>query len=373
MMFGPGTWSDEPPVASMASELTRLRTEAEKAAAQGVTPQLQPADRTAADGNEMRPESWDEVVGQERVKDYLIQFVRAALDRDRPLSHCLFRGPAGTGKTTLANVIANELGRRIFQLEAPISNDTLLDLARTMQRGDILVLDEIHQQAFPDRRGAGAATKPEVLFSVMEDFTLPTAHGIVPFPRITVMGATTDEGALPDAFIDRFPIKPMLEAYTPEDMDVIAIRSARKVGMTIDPQAALTFADASRGVPREVNNFLRNADDLGKTHVTAELASRIVHDLNGYTDEGLTPDMQGALVFLYTRCQRVVKDEVRYQASVNSIATAIGKSRDTKAVQLRVEPYLIRCGYLQVLHGGRALTLTGQERAHQLAADRGLL
>jgi holliday junction DNA helicase RuvB len=355
--------------ARRAAEATAAAAEKERAG----RPTLTPADTTAASGNVMRPESWDEVIGQEHVKRLLSRMVAAAKDRGRPLGHCLFRGPAGTGKTTLAHVIAHELGRHIYQLEAPVSADTLAELAEVMQDGDILFLDEIHQQALPDRRGRQSATTPEVLFSIMEDFTMPTPYGVIEFPRITIMGATTDEGALPDAFIDRFPIKPMLEPYSVDEMVQIVNLAARKIGLHPTRVAARMFAEASRGVPREVNNFLRNADELGADILTPGLAFEVVHDLNGYTDDGLTPDMQALLIFLYTRARRVSKGEVVYQASVNSIATAIGKSRDTKAIQLRVEPYLIREGYLQVLHGGRALTERGIERAHELADEKGKL
>jgi Holliday junction DNA helicase RuvB len=359
-----------------ALDATRRAAEATAAAAEkerAGRPTLTPADTTAASGNEMRPESWDEVIGQDHVKGILREMVVVAKARNRPLSHTLFRGPAGTGKTTLAHVIAHELGRHIYQLEAPVSADTLMELAEVMQDGDILFLDEIHQQALPDRRGRQSATTPEVLFSIMEDFTMPTPFGVVEFPRITIMGATTDEGTLPDAFIDRFKNKPMLEEYSIENMVEIAHLAAGKIGVRLTPVAARMFAEASRRVPREVTTFLTNADDLGATIVTPGLAFKVVHDMNGYTEDGLTPDMQALLVFLYTRAKRVSKGEVVYQASVNSIATAIGKSRDTKAIQLRVEPYLIREGYLQVLHGGRALTERGIERAHELADEKGKL
>lgn len=356
--------------ASDATLLDSLRRDAIKADhARARRGALQPMDTTAAAGNELRPTTFDEVVGQAKAKSMLQRMVATAKARKAPLDHVLLVGPAGTGKTTLAHVIATELQSRVYQFEAPIDTDRLAQLAEVMNDGDILFLDEIHQQALGDRRGRSSSTQPEILFSIMEDFTMPTGDGVIPFPRITLMGATTDEGRLPDPFIDRFPIRPRLERYSADDMTQIAFFAAAKKGLQITRVSARIFAEASRGVPRVVNNFIKNAAMLTDAIVRPELAVEVVVGLNGYTLDGLTPDQQGLLRFLYTRCRRTTgAGEVRYQASVSSIATAIGKSRDTQAVQLRIEPYLIEMGYLQVLHGGRALTDAGVTRAKELIA-----
>lgn len=331
-------------------------------------PVITPTSATDRTGNELRPLTFFDILGQERVKKLLQRMVGVAKSRDGRLDHTLFVGPAGTGKTTFANVIANELGVQVFQLEAPVSADTLIGLRTAMRHGDILLIDEIHQQAVGDRRGRQSSTQPEVLFSVMEDFTLPTAHGVLEFPHITVIGATTDEGALPDPFVERFPIRPVFEDYSENDLAVLAMRNAAKLRLQCSSAVAHRFARASRGVPRVINNYVRNAAGLTTGIITDELASEVLYDLAGVTDDGLTRDMQMLLVFLYTRCRREVAaaNEVRYQASVSTIATAIGKSRDMKAVQLRIEPWLIRRGYLQVLHAGRALTPAGIRRAKEL-------
>lgn len=319
-------------------------------------------------GNELRPVTFADIVGQQRAVSLLRRMVAVCQERRKPMDHILMVGPSGTGKTTFAHVIAHELGARVFQLEAPVSHDTLVELARTAEDGDILFLDEIHQQAVQDRRGRNSSTQPEVLFSIMEDRTLPTGQGVMQFPHITVMGATTDEGALPDAFINRFPIRPALERYTVEEMKVIAQRNAETLHLWLYDDACELFATASRGVPREVNNFLRNAAMLSDFHVTRELAIEVVRDLNGMTLDGLTRDMAAMLLFLFQRCRRVRQADgaVTYQASVQSIATGIGKSRDVKAIQLRVEPHLIQQGYVQVTGQGRMLTEAGVLRAMRL-------
>lgn len=331
-------------------------------------PKIKPL--SAKSGNALRPTTFFDITGQARAKSLIKRMVDIAKSRHAFLDHILLVGPAGTGKTTFAHVIANEMGAQVYQLEAPISTDTLLELRTTMVDGDILLIDEIHQQAVGDRRGRQSSTQPEILFSVMEDFTIPTDTGVLDFPRITIIGATTDEGALPDPFVMRFPIRPHLEDYTQNELTIMAMRNAAAFGLTCDPAVAGRFAAASRRVPREINNFIRNAAMLTEHRITDELASEVLFDLNHVTADGLTKDMQNLLVYLYKRCRRVTDGgrEVRYQASVSSIATAIGKSRDVKSVQLRIEPWLIREGYLQVLHGGRALTDAGIQRAKELTA-----
>jgi holliday junction DNA helicase RuvB len=374
---GPGFPDQEPPerpdpssawtrledFRSMMRDTARIMRSPRKPEAQPISP-VTTQDRSA---NQLRPTTFADVVGQEKAKALIGRMVSVAKERGRRLDHMLLVGPSGTGKTTLAHVVAHELGAQVYQLEAPVSMDTLLQLRTVMNDGDILFLDEIHQQAIPDRRGRQSATQPEVLFSIMEDFTVPTAEGVLPFPHITFFGATTDEGSLPDAFINRFPIRPRLERYSEDDMAIIAIANADKLGIAMGPKVARIFARASRGVPREINNMVKNAASLTDGRVTHELALEVIHDLNGLTEDGLTRDMQGMLMFLYKHARRVNgSGEIIYQASVNTIATAIGKSRDTKAVQLRVEPFLIEQGYVQVGHGGRILTDTGILRALEL-------
>jgi Holliday junction DNA helicase RuvB len=151
------------------------------------------------------------MIGQDRTKALMRRVIDATLKRRQPLDHVLFVGPSGTGKSTLANVIANELGVDCYQVEAPVSHDTLLALREVMRDGDVLFIDEIHQQAIMERRGRSVSTQPEVLYHVLEDRTIVTETGVLPFPAITVIGATTDEGMLPDAFVNRFPLRPALE------------------------------------------------------------------------------------------------------------------------------------------------------------------
>jgi Holliday junction DNA helicase RuvB len=322
-------------------------------------------ERTA---NPLRPSRLDEMIGQERTRRLLRLVIDACAAKGQPLDHVLLIGASGLGKSTVAHVIANELGVSCYQLQAPVSTETLMQLRTVMDDGEVLFIDEIHQQAVADRRGRSAQTDPEVLFHLLEDRRLVTPEGVFEYPHITVIGATTDEGMLPDPFINRFPLRPVLDRYSAAELATIARANADALGVQITRDASQAFARASRGVPRQINNYVRNGAMLGD-RITVDVAEQVVRELNRTTDDGLTLDMQRALVFLYRRGKRTNRTLgiVTYQASVMTLATALGKSRDTKSIQLRVEPYLIERGYLQVGHGGRSLTDAGISRAQQLA------
>lgn len=321
--------------------------------------------------NPLRPTRFNEIVGQEQAKRMMRRVIAATQERGSALDHVLLVGASGTGKSTFSHVIANELGVDVYEVEAPVSHDTLLELRTTMNPGDMLRIEEIHQQAIMERRGRSAGTEPEVLYAVMEDRTITSGSGILPFPEITIVGTTTDEGMLPDPFINRFPLRPHLEPYSEDDLATIAGLNARQLGVPITEAAGYLFAGASRGVPRQINNYIRNAALLAERTITEEVAREVLEDLNRTTVDGLTADMVKTLVFLYEKGRRVSKTgETTYQASVSTIATAIGKSRDSKAIALRVEPFLIERGYLQVGHGGRRLTDEGVLRARELAEGR---
>lgn len=351
-----------------SAELRRLEAQDDQATQQA---KPQPVGKENSSRNRLRPAAFADVVGQESAKAMMQRVIEAALTREEALDHVLLIGPAGTGKTTFANVIATALGRDLYQVGAPVSLETLLSLREVMKDGDILLVDEIHMQAVMERRGKEAMSAPEVFLTLLEDGMLMTSQGMVPFPSITVIGATTDPGRLPDPFLDRFPLEPRLDHYSQRELGVIAERNATALGLALMPGVADLFAGAARNTPRIVNNYLRNAASLAPPDgYIPPLVAQQVLDLNQVTADGLTREMQQTLRFLYTRCRRDVGDETKYTASISTIATAIGLSRDTKAVQLRVEPYMIQQGLLQVGHGGRALTPAGLVRAIELGTPQ---
>jgi Holliday junction DNA helicase RuvB len=350
-------------------ESDRLRREARSSTGPKIQRATKAEDRSR---NELRPTTFDEIVGQEDAKRLMTRVLENSRRKNRLLDHVLLVAGSGLGKSTFSHVIAGYLGVDVFEVEAPVSHDTLMELREQMDWGDILRIEEIHMQAVQERRGKSSSTQPEVLFSVMEDRVIQTAGGVLPFPEITVIGTTTDEGMLPDPFVNRFPLRPVLVDYSERELRLIARMNADRLGISLSDRACEMFASASRGIPRQINNYLKNAESLSPAtgRINTALAREVLHDLNGVTDDGLTRDMQGTLTFLYTKAKQTNGDgEVKYQASVGSIATAIGKSRDVKAIQLRVEPWLIKQGFIQVTHGGRRLTDLGIERARNLLKD----
>lgn len=332
------------------------------------SPPPEPASTDDRSKNPLRPHTFAEIIGQEDAVKMMERVVKTCKERGQRLDHVLNVGPAGTGKSTFSHVIAHELGVRVFEVEAPVSRDTLLELRTSMRDRDILRIEEIHQQAIMERRGKGAGTQPEVLYAIMEDGVMPAGTGLVEFPEITIIGTTTDEGLLPDPFLARFPLRPRLEPYDAAALSRMARWNGDRLGLVVTPTAADLFAGAARGTPRLVNNYVKNAAMLVEDVVDQKTAEEVLFDLNGVTRDGLTPDMQRMLIFLYTKGRHENgKGEVVYRASVNTIATGIGKSRDSKAISLRVEPYLIEKGYIQIGQG-RILTDAGIERARELCA-----
>jgi Holliday junction resolvasome, helicase subunit len=328
-------------------------------------PQLKPLDFNARSANELRPQTFAEMVGQERLKRLMGRIVAACKTSGRPLDHMLMTGASGTGKTTLAQVVACELGRRVFQLKAPVTQDIFEELARVGQDGDVVIVDEIHLQVSGDRRGVTQAADPEAFFTCLEDRRLMTATGMIAFPSMTFIGCTTDQGLLPEPFLNRFPLRPQLDPYTEDEMAQLALSNAHALQLGITDEARIVFAKASRCNPRQLNTYIRNARSLSGAVIDDKLAREVVEELNSTTADGLTDSMQRMLRVLL-QSKRTVKGDTVYRASVNTVATRLGFSRDTKAVSLFVEPFLMERGLVAVAPQGRELTPTGIRRAKEL-------
>jgi Holliday junction DNA helicase RuvB len=358
-------------VQSNGSLYSRLAAEAVAARMLGTsrrgepTVQLTPLSFDERSANKLRPATFAEMVGQPTLKAMLRRIVDNCRRSGRPLDHMLMVGESGTGKTTTAQVVANELGRRCFMLKAPVDYPTFEAMTRDCQDGDVVIIDEVHLQQSGDRRGITQSADVETFFSSMEERRLITPTGVVPFPAVTFIGTTTDEGLLSLPFLNRFPLRPHLEPYSYADMAELAVANARQLDITISADAAAMFSRASRLNPRQLNTYARNAVALGHTHVGVAEAREVIVDLNGTDLDGLNPDMKNMLRCLL-RSPRVVRGETVYRAGVNTIATQIGKSRDSKSVALYTEPWLIREGYVEVTSSGRQLTAKGILRAQAL-------
>jgi Holliday junction DNA helicase RuvB len=328
---------------------------------------IEPTNLDASD-NPLRPASLDAMVGQAKLKPLLRRLIDNALSSGQPLDHLLLVGASGTGKTTTALVIARELGRRVFVLKAPVDMDTLSALCDAAQDGDVCFVDEIHMQVSGDRRGLTQACDPESFYLLLEDGILAEPRGPRPFPKVTWIGATTDVGLLPEPLTNRFPLQPRLAPYTEYDMAVLASANAKALGLICGAVECHMFAAACRLNPRQLNSYMRSAKALtadGKIGVGD--VEEVIVDLAGCTLDGLTPSQQTVLTYLFRNCRRPYRDgTVLYSASVDTLASACGHGRDTKAIALLVEPWLLQQGYLEVRHTGRTLTERGIQRAKEL-------
>ena len=292
----------------------------------------------------LRPRKLNEYIGQEKVKANLSIFIQAALSRGEALDHVLLYGPPGLGKTTLAGIIANELGVNFRQTSGP--------LLTNLQEHDVLFIDEIHRLSH---------SVEEVLYSAMEDFALDIIIGKGPSARsirldiapFTLIGATTKAGALAAPLRDRFGVISRLEYYTPDALVHIIKRAAEILDIAIEDEGALEIARRSRGTPRVANRLLKRVRDVaqieGSGTITNEIADKALRMLEvdkaglDHTDRRM----------LRTMIEKFAGGPV----GLDTLAAAISEARDT--IEDVYEPYLIQLGFINRTPRGRVVTEAG--------------
>jgi Holliday junction DNA helicase RuvB len=299
----------------------------------------------------LRPHKLDEYIGQTKAREQLEIFIAAARKRSEALDHTLLFGPPGLGKTTLAHIIAREMGVNLRQTSGPVLErpGDLAALLTNLEKNDVLFIDEIHRMS---------PIVEEILYPALEDYQIDIMIGEGPAARsvrldlqpFTLVGATTRAGMLTNPLRDRFGIVARLEFYTPDELARIVTRSAALLNAVIVDQGALEIARRSRGTPRIANRLLRRVRDYaevkGEGRITREIADAALKmlDVDPVGFDLMDRKLLEAVLFKFSGGP----------VGLDNLAAAIGEERDT--IEDVLEPYLIQQGYLQRTPRGRIAT-----------------
>ncbi len=316
--------------------------------------------RTLGEDNEvefsLRPRVLSEYIGQEKVKENLSIYIEAAKARRESLDHVLLYGPPGLGKTTLAGIIANEMGVSIRVTSGPAIEKAgdLAAILTSLSQNDILFIDEIHRLS---------RSVEEILYPAMEDYSLdiilgkgPGAHSVrLDLPKFTLIGATTRTGLLTAPLRDRFGVISRLELYTPEELKKIVVRSASILGTRIDESGALEIARRSRGTPRIANRMLKRVRDFAEVKGDGTITAKIADEaLSRMEVDNLGLDMIDRKMMMF-----IIENFGGGPVGLDTLAASIGE--DATTIEDVYEPYLLQLGFLNRTPRGRMATAKAYE------------